>query len=209
MRKYNDKYSLIRFLHAVPRGVPVDIYLNGSLFFNRVLFTHFSPYIYVPVGTYEVSIFPTMSKETALHRETIKVLDGELCTLALTGYYDDLKLLLIPEDKEGTTNSKSKVRVVHLSPNLPELNILADKEILFSEINFREVTDYLEMPSQFYTIDIELAQNNRLLRSNRLAINKDRIYTLYILGNFANFQIFQSLDGATFINPVVRYKKLI
>ena len=208
MKKYSNQYSLIRFLHAVPRGVPVDVYLNGSLFFNRILFTQFSPYIYVPNGIYEVSVFPTMTKENPLLRQKLEVKDGKLCTLAITGYYDDLKLLLIPEDKEGASEGNSKVRIVHLSPNLPELNILADKKILFSEVDFREVTSYIEMTSQFYTIDIELSQNNRLLRSNRIAINKDRIYTLYIMGNFANFQLFQSLDGATFITPVVRHKRL-
>ncbi len=206
MRKYTDKYSLIRFLHAVPRVMPVDIYLNGSLFFNRVFFTQFSPYLYVPEGSYEVTVFVTMTKENPILRQNIEVKNGELATLAMTGNYDDIKLLLIPEDKEGASGNNSKVRVVHLSPNLPELNILAYDSILFSEVDFREITEYIEMPPQFYKINIELSQNNRLLRSNRIAINPNRIYTLYLMGNFANFQVFQSLDGATFINPVVRYK---
>ena len=206
MRKYTDKYSLIRFLHAVPRVMPVDIYLNGSLFFNRILFTHFSPYLYVPEGTYEVTVFITMTKENPILRQNIEVKNGELATLAMTGNYDDIKLLIIPEDKEGASADNSKVRVVHLSPNLPELNILAYDSILFSNVDFREITEYIEMPSQFYKINIELSQNNRLLRSNRIAINPNRIYTLYLMGNFSSFQVFQSLDGATFINPVVRYK---
>lgn len=203
MKKFNDKYSLIRFLHAVPRGVPVDVYLNGSLFFNRILFTHFSPYIYVPEGTYDVSVFPTMTKENPLLRQSIQVKDNELCTLAMTGYYNDLELLLIPEDKEPGSKDNSKLRVVHLSPNVLDLNILANSKVIFSDVSFREVTDYIEMSPQFYQIDVELSVNNRLLRSNRLAVNRNRIYTLYILGNFANFQVFQSLDGAAFVTPVI------
>jgi hypothetical protein len=206
LKKFNDKYSLIRFLHAVPRGVPVDVYLNGSLFFNRILFTHFSPYIYVPEGTYDVSVFPTMTRENPLLRQSIQIKDGELCTLAMTGYYNDLELLLIPEDKEVGSKNDSKLRVAHLSPNVLDLNILANNKLLFSDVSFREVTDYIEMPSQFYQIDVELSVNNRLLRSNRLAVNRDRVYTLYILGNFASFQVFQSLDGAAFITPVVMRK---
>jgi hypothetical protein len=186
--------------------MPVDIYLNGSLFFNRVFFTQFSPYLYVPEGSYEVTVFVTMTKENPILRQNIEVKNGELATLAMTGNYDDIKLLLIPEDKEGASGNNSKVRVVHLSPNLPELNILAYDSILFSEVDFREITEYIEMPSQFYKINIELSQNNRLLRSNRIAINPNRIYTLYLMGNFANSQVFQSLDGAAFISPVVRYK---
>ena len=206
MKKFTDEYSLIRFLHAVPGIMPVDIYLNGSLFFNRVFFTQFSPYIYVPDGVYEVTVFITMTRENPILRQNIEVKNGELATLAMTGNYDNIKLLIIPEDKEAPIANNSKFRVVHLSPNLPELNILAYDSILFSNVDFREITEYIEMPSQFYKISVELSQNNRLLRSNRIAINPNRIYTLYLMGNFASFQIFQSLDGAAFINPVVRYK---
>ncbi|HSQ87590.1 DUF4397 domain-containing protein [Romboutsia sp.] len=206
MKKYTDKYSLIRFLHAVPRVMPVDIYLNGSLFFNRVFFTHFSPYLYVPEGVYEVTVFITMTKENPIIRQNIEVKNGELATLTMTGNYDDIKLLLIPEDKESAVGNNSKIRFVHLSPNVPELNVLLDNVMMFSNVDFREITEYVQIPTQFYQLDIELSQNNRLLRSNRIAINPNRIYTLYVMGNFASFQVFQSLDGATFINPVVRYK---
>ncbi|MEF9992363.1 MAG: DUF4397 domain-containing protein [Romboutsia sp.] len=205
MRNYNDKYSLVRFLHASPGGIPVDVYINGSLFFNRILFTEFTPYIYVPEGSYEISIFPTMTKDFALFRQVINVDIDKLYTLSLTGYYDeDLQLMLIPEDKEVSLSNYSKVRVVHLSPNLPRLNILDDKTLLFSDVDFRDITNYLNLTSKIYKINIELSENNRLLRSNQIAINSSRIYTLYLLGNFANFQIFQSLDGSTFITPVVR-----
>jgi len=186
--------------------MPVDIYLNGSLFFNRVFFTHFSPYLYVPEGIYEVTVFITMTKENPIIRQNIEVKNGELATLAMTGNYDDLELLLIPEDKESAVGNNSKIRFVHLSPNVPELNILLDNVMIFSNIDFRKITEYVQIPTQFYQLDIELSQNNRLLRSNRIAINPSRIYTLYLMGNFASFQVFQSLDGATFINPVVRYK---
>jgi hypothetical protein len=147
-----------------------------------------------------------MTKENSILRQNIEVKNGELATLAMTGNYDDIKLLTITEDKEGASRDNSKLRVVHLSPNLPKLNILAYDSILFSNVDFREITEYIEMPPQFYKINIELSQNNRLLRSNRISINPNRIYTLYLMGNFSSFQVFQSLDGATFINPVVRYK---
>ena len=206
MRKYNDNYSIIRFLHAIPRGKPVDVYLNKSLFFNRVLFTQFTPYIYVPEGIYEVEVFETANLNKLILNQTIQVKDGKMSTLAMTGYSEDLKLLLINEDKNASSKEDmSKLRIVHLSPNLPELNILLNDNLAFPTVDFREVTDYLEIPSyEIYTLDIELAQNDRLLRSNQIAVNTDRVYSLYLLGNFANFQVFQSRDGSAFVRTVVR-----
>ena len=203
MRKYSSEHSLIRFLHAVPGLGPVDIYFNGSLFFNRVLFTQFTPYLYVPNGTYEVTVFPTMKKENPIIREVLEVSNDELGTLALTGF-DELSFLFIPEAKNNVDENNSKLRVVHLSPNIPKVNIIFDDEILFEDINFREATNYVNLLPDIYHVDIELSENNRLLRSNRIRVNKGEVYSLYMLGNFANFQVFRSLDGAAFLTPVVR-----
>lgn len=205
-RVYDENYSIIRFLHAVPRGKPVDIYFNNSLFFNRILFTQFTPYIYVPEGTYEVSIFETGTRENPILRENLEVQRDKMSTLAMTGYEDDLELLLINEAKEESENSDlSKVRIVHLSPNLPKLNIYLNDKLVFPDVDFREVTDYVEVPAyDIYTLDIVLEKSGRLLRSNQIAVNVDRVYSLYLLGNFANFQVFQSRDGTAFVNTVVR-----
>ncbi|CEH33570.1 DUF4397 domain-containing protein [Romboutsia lituseburensis] len=205
-RVYDENYSIIRFLHAVPRGKPVDIYFNNSLFFNRILFTQFTPYIYVPEGTYEVTIFETGTRENPILRESLEVQRDKMSTLAMTGYEDDLELLLINEAKEESENSDlSKVRIVHLSPNLPKLNIYLNDKIVFPDVDFREVTDYVEVPAyDIYTLDIVLEKSGRLLRSNQIAVNVDRVYSLYLLGNFANFQVFQSRDGTAFVNTVVR-----
>lgn len=205
-RVYDENYSIIRFLHAVPRGKPVDIYFNNSLFFNRILFTQFTPYIYVPEGTYEVTIFETGTRENPILRENLEVQRDKMSTLAMTGYEDDLELLLINEAKEESENSDlSKVRIVHLSPNLPKLNIYLNDKLVFPDVDFREVTDYVEVPAyDIYTLDIVLEKSGRLLRSNQIAVNVDRVYSLYLLGNFANFQVFQSRDGTAFVNTVVR-----
>lgn len=205
-RVYDENYSIIRFLHAVPRGKPVDIYFNNSLFFNRILFTQFTPYIYVPEGTYEVTIFETGTRENPILRENLDVQKGKMSTLAMTGYEEDLELLLINEAKEESENTDlSKVRIVHLSPNLPKLNIYLNDKLIFPDVDFREVTDYVEIPAyDIYTLDIVLEKSGRLLRSNQIAVNVDRVYSLYLLGNFANFQVFQSRDGTAFVNTVVR-----
>ena len=44
MRQWNKEYSLVRFLHAVPEGEEVDIYINNVPFYKGLEFTEFSPY---------------------------------------------------------------------------------------------------------------------------------------------------------------------
>lgn len=201
MRNYTDEYSLIRALHAVPDSDAVDIYINDSLFFKGIRFTQFSPYVYVPEGRYEMVVYAVDTNENPLLREPIEVKDGELITIAVSGNLNDLKLVEVKEDKEKAQKGYSKVRAVHLSPNAPEVNILLDEKPLFSYIEFRDVSDYEEIPAKRYRMDLEASKSNRIIRSNQVTINPDRIYTFYALGNLPNVQIFQSLDGATFISP--------
>lgn len=203
MRNFADEYSLIRALHAVPDSDAVDIYINDSLFFKALRFTQFSPYVYVPEGKYELVVYPVDTTDNPILRENIEVVNGELATIAVSGNTDDLKLVYIPEDKERAQRGYSKIRVVHLSPNAPEVNILIDGKELFKDIEFRDVSDYIEILAGDYRLDVEAVASGRIIRSNQKTINPDRIYTFYALGNLPNAQVFQSLDGATFITPSI------
>ena len=200
MRQWNKEYSLVRFLHAVPEGEEVDIYINNVPFYKGLEFTEFSPYVYVPQGNYTVTIYLEDTQENPIVNEKIDVNVNELVTIAITGESGDIKLLSIVEETEVVSGSNAKVRVVHLSPNAPAVNIVADNQELFANVKYRDVTPYMAIPAKEYTVNVEEARTNRLIRQNQVTINPGRIYTFYAVGNIPNAQILQSLDGATFMN---------
>ncbi len=200
MRQWNKEYSLVRFLHAVPEGEEVDIYINNVPFYKGLEFTEFSPYVYVPQGNYTVTIYLEDTQENPIVNEKIDVNVNELVTIAITGESEDIKLLSIVEETEVVSGSNAKVRVVHLSPNAPAVNIVADNQELFANVKYRDVTPYIAIPAKEYTVNVEEARTNRIIRQNQVTINPGRIYTFYAVGNIPNAQILQSLDGATFMN---------
>lgn len=200
MRQWNKEYSLVRFLHAVPEGEEVDIYINNVPFYKGLEFTEFSPYVYVPQGNYTVTIYLEDTQENPIVNEKIDVNVNELVTIAITGESGDIKLLSIVEETEVVSGSNAKVRVVHLSPNAPAVNIAADNQELFANVKYRDVTPYIAIPAKEYTVNVEEARTNRIIRQNQVTINPGRIYTFYAVGNIPNAQILQSLDGATFMN---------
>lgn len=199
MREWNDKYSLVRVLHAIPEGESVDIYFNGTPFFNNLNFTEFSPYVYVPGGKYKVTVYPSETLDKPIIDEEIRVDINELVTIAIIIDEGVPKLLEITEDTEMANGKNSKVRAVHLSPNTPAVNILVDDNILFEDIEYKEVTDYVVVAPKTYKVDIEASENNKLIRSNLITINENRVYSFYAIGNAPNVQIIQSLDGITFM----------
>ncbi len=199
MRIFNPNYSLVRVLHAVPDGEVVDVYINDTLFFRDLVFRQFSPYIYLPEGSYDMSVYSANTRENPLISRNINVDKNKLITIAMVGNAGTLRLLNIEEGIEIPTKGKSKTRVVNLVPNSPDMNILYNDTVLFEHNDFRDITDYKEIDPGIYRIDLELVENGKIVRTTRVNINPDRIYSLYLLGNAANIEIFQSLDGASFI----------
>ncbi len=200
MRNFDENYSLVRALHAVVDGDVVDIYLNGSPFFNNVQFTNFTPYVYVPEGKYKIEVFLRDQKENPIITDNIEINAGELNTIAVIGESGKtIEILPIKEEMEIPTGNKSKVRFIHLVPNGRPVNILLDKEIVLEDAEYKEVTPYTDIDPKTYQVDVLLNENGQLIRQIRVTINPGRVYSFYALGNKPNFQIFQSLDGATFM----------
>lgn len=200
MRNFNENYSLVRGLHAVVGGDTVDIYLNGNPFFYNIKFTDFTPYVYVPEGKYTVEVFPRDQKENPIVTGTIEVSPGELITIAITGESDKtIEILQIKEEMETPTGNKSRARFIHLIPNGRPVDILLDKEMVLEDVEYKEVTPYTDVDPKTYQVDVLLNENGQLIRQIRVTINPGRVYSFYALGNKPNFQIFQSLDGATFM----------
>ena len=104
------------------------------------------------------------------------------------------------EETEVVSGSNSKVRVVQLSPNAPAVNISIDNQELFANVKYMDVTPYIAIQAKEYTVNLEEARTNRIMRQNKVKINPGRIYTFYAVGSIPNVKIIQSLDGATFMN---------
>ena len=121
-------------------------------------------------------------------------------TLAISGNPKSVEIVKINEDIQMPSKGKAKIRFIHLVPNGREVSVFLNGIEAVSEIDYKEVTDYIEVEPGVYQAEIELTQNGKLIRAIKVTVNADRIYTFYAIGNKPNFQIYQSLDGATFLN---------
>lgn len=200
MRNFNENYSLVRALHAVVEGDVVDIYLNGSPFFNNIQFTNFTPYVYVPKGQYSIEVFLRDQKENPIITGNIDITSNELVTIAIVGESDkNIDILPIEEEMTIPTGNQSKTRFIHLVPNGRPVDIVLDGVRVLDNVGYKDITPYTDTNPKTYQVDVLLNENGQLIRQIQVTINPGRVYSFYALGNKPNFQIFQSLDGATFM----------
>ena len=191
--------SLVRVFHAAPQAPNVDVYVNDQMVFSNLAFGDFTRYVYLDEGEYNVSVYLAGQKDRPVINQMVDVPSQQIFTIAATGNLDNLGLLVIPDKvSKSPSQNYSSVRVIHLSPNAPGVDILVDGDTLFEDISFGEGTDYVDLNPGTYNVNVVLNTDKSVVLPLKVTLNPDKIYTIYIIGNPSTLQAVQVVDGNTY-----------
>ena len=191
--------SLVRVFHAAPQAPNVDVYVNDQMVFSNLAFGDFTRYVYLDEGEYNVSVYLAGQKDRPVINQIVDVPSQQIFTIAATGNLDNLGLLVIPDKvSKSPSQNYSSVRVIHLSPNAPGVDILVDGDTLFEDISFGEGTDYVDLNPGTYNVNVVLNTDKSVVLPLKVTLNPDKIYTIYIIGNPPTLQAVQVVDGNTY-----------
>lgn len=191
--------SLVRVFHAAPQAPNVDVYVNDQMVFSNLAFGDFTRYVYLDEGEYNVSVYLAGQKDRPVINQMVDVPSQQIFTIAATGNLDNLGLLVIPDKvSKSPSQNYSSVRVIHLSPNAPGVDILVDGDTLFEDIYFGEGTDYVDLNPGTYNVNVVLNTDKSVVLPLKVTLNPDKIYTIYIIGNPPTLQAVQVVDGNTY-----------
>ena len=190
---------LVRVFHAAPQAPNVDVYVNDQMVFSNLAFGDFTRYVYLDEGEYNVSVYLAGQKDRPVINQMVDVPSQQIFTIAATGNLDNLGLLVIPDKvSKSPSQNYSSVRVIHLSPNAPGVDILVDGDTLFEDISFGEGTDYVDLNPGTYNVNVVLNTDKSVVLPLKVTLNPDKIYTIYIIGNPPTLQAVQVVDGNTY-----------
>lgn len=191
--------SLVRVFHAAPQAPNVDVYVNDQMVFSNLAFGDFTRYVYLDEGEYNVSVYLAGQKDRPVINQMVDVPSQQIFTIAATGNLDNLGLLVIPDKvSKSPSQNYSSVRVIHLSPNAPGVDILVDGDTLFEDISFGEGTDYVDLNPGTYNVNVVLNTDKSVVLPLKVTLNPDKIYTIYIIGNPPTLQAVQVVYGNTY-----------
>lgn len=192
--------SYVRVFHASPDAPPVDIYVNGGLAFKNLSFKEFSEYVQLPMGEYKIEVFPAGQKVTPVLTQNVQVPEKQVITIAAVGNFEDLQLVpYIEGNADGLPANESRVRIIHLSPDAPGVDMLIDGRLAFEDVKFMDANDYAQIPSGIYNVTIDISDTNDAVLTLKVELKSQKVYTIYIVGNPPNLSVIQSLDGSTFV----------
>ncbi|HBI93544.1 MAG: DUF4397 domain-containing protein [Terrisporobacter othiniensis] len=192
--------SYVRVFHASPNGPSVDIYVNGGLAFKNLQFKDFTEYVQLPMGEYKIEVFSAGQKETPILTQSIRLPEKEVVTIAAVGNFEDLQLIpYIEGNADDLFEDESRVRIIHLSPDAPNVDVLIDGNLAFTDIGFMDATDYVQLLSDSYNLTVNLADTKDTVLTLNTDLKSQKVYTIYVVGNPPNLLGMQSLDGSTFV----------
>lgn len=198
--------SYVRVLHAVPGAPAVDVYANGQLIAQNLMYRDFTDYLTVPSGNYKIEVYPAGTRDEALVTTTATLPGCSIVTVAAVGQLPSISLLPIAEPIEPIAPNMAKVRFTHLSPTAPNVDItLPDGTVLFSDVRFKETTQYVMVPPGIYNLQARIAGTDQVvLQVPNIQIEPNRFYTVYAVGlpgEEPPLQVLIALDGNSYIMP--------
>ncbi len=225
-KDYNDPYSLYRFnpiygvdplyraspmtsylrvLHSSPKSPAVDVYINDMLKFRNLTYGAFTDYIKVMTGNYNVKLYAAGTKVSPVLNKNIFVPPEKIYTIAAIGLLPNIDLLPVLEPKINDPSDMVYIKFAHLSPNAGPVDIaLPDGKILFKNISYKQLTDYIEIPAGTYTLEVRPTGTKTIaLYIPNIRLKPQRFYTVYAIGlagDKPGLQALIPLDGSSYLD---------
>jgi hypothetical protein len=144
----------IRFIHASPDAPNVDITLtDGTVLFGNIAFKESAPFISVPAGDYDLQVRVAGTEIVALSFGDVTLMARTNYTVVAVGLLSDGSLtakVAVDAPGDGSTvvglqPATAMVRVAHLSPDAPDVDIYLNDEIIpsLTGVPFQAVSGYL------------------------------------------------------------------
>jgi hypothetical protein len=175
-----DDAARVRVVHASPDAPAVDVTAGGEALFDGVSYQE-SGYVEVPAGTYTLNVRgDTESNDgESVASFDVELTGGTVYTIFAGGY-------LSPDDEPADTafqpiaavdagaggggivqgmgdggmggmDGDVALRVAHLSPDAPNVDVLVDGSAVLEDVGFGAVSDYLSLSAGSYQVTVQAA----------------------------------------------------
>jgi hypothetical protein len=181
--------ALLRVLHASPNVPAVTVYVNGQAAVKRLDTLRWTGYLALDAGTYDVAVAAAgqpLSK--AVLKAKITLADKTRYTAlarGLVGAKKNKLELALQTDIATAPAGKAGVRVWHLSPDAPKVDIWVNGKKTLSGVPYKKASSYLSLGAGTYRIQVAVAGTKKIVLDAKVTVRADRAYSIAALGSAA------------------------
>jgi hypothetical protein len=182
-----DEPAEVRVIHASPDAPAVDVFVGGDPVLEDVPFKTVSDYLELDPGSYDVAVAPAGAGADAAVIDTdVTVEGGTDYTVAATGRLADIQATVLVDDNDDDFPPLPRVRVVHLSPDAPAVDVAKDAFFgdleLVEDLEFREESEYLDLPPLEYDLSVLPAEGEESVFDFSADTEVGATYTAFAVG---------------------------
>ena len=177
--------AMVRVIHASPDAPAVDVYVDGEAVVEGAEYKQATDYMALPAGDHEIEVFPAgeNGEGEPVISQSVTLEEGMKYSAAAVGKLDGISLWALGDDMEAS-EGKAKVRVVHASPDAPNVDVaVKDGDVLFSDVAFKSTSDYAEVDPM--TVDLEVrpaGSEDVVLEIPGVELKEGYVYSVYAIG---------------------------
>jgi hypothetical protein len=177
----------LRVLHASPDAPAVDVYLDGSKAIPNLAFGSITDYVSVPAGAHAVKVYPTSANGTGtpvIDVPSLLLDAGKDYTVAAEGKVANIEPKVFVDNNAAPAAGKAHIRVVHLSPDAPNVDIFAQGAgIVVPNLAFKAASDYLPLAAGSYNLEVRAAgSSTAVLSLPNTNLEAGKVYTAFAIG---------------------------
>ncbi|NOK58512.1 MAG: hypothetical protein GFH27_549279n318 [Chloroflexi bacterium AL-W] len=129
----------VRVYHFSPDAPAVDVLAGESALISNLAFPEASEYLSVPEGTYDLSVTPTGDPDTVvIDLPQTELMAGKIYSVFAVNTLENITA-------EVAVNEFAQVRVVHASPDAPNVDVYVDGVQVLMDVPFKTVSGYLQL----------------------------------------------------------------
>ena len=177
--------ALVRALHAIPNAPAVTVYVNGQAAVPSLGTLKATPYLTLDPGRYTIAIaLKGKPASEAVLRGVFNVADKTRTTIVARGLVGNKSAALAAQkDIDVAPAGKSSLRVWHLSPNAPRVDVYVDNKKVLSKVPFKAASQYFTLSPGKHTVKVTVAGKPKLVVFNAtLPLAKDTAVTAAAMG---------------------------
>ena len=179
-----DGKAMVRVVHASPDAPAVDVWVNGAVAFSNLPFKGITAYAALDPGSTKVQVSPTGATTPIVIDATLDLAADTDYTVVAVGKLADIEPLVLVDNNAMPAVGKAHVRFVHASPDAPAVDIaVKGGAVLFSNVPFKGVGDYLPVDAGTYDLEVRLAGTTTVaLEVPGLKLDAQTVYTVFAMG---------------------------
>ena len=177
----------VRVLHLSPDAPNVDVFVGAAddptdAVLTDVPYQAVSSYIPLATGNYFIDVTPSAGGSPVINVDGLAIDGATDYSIAAVNSVASIEPLVLVDDNT-IDPSNARLRVVHASPDAPEVDISVDGLGVVATLDFKETSPYLTVPAGDYTVRVLLAgTSTQVFEVPSLGLDAGTVYSAIAAG---------------------------